>query len=88
MKQPKEHDASQRATTGVTNIAKKLRELLIKFECDEGYYEFTDAGVWVTDEAVNEVMSLFTASDFLITEATDLASEHRTCRKLALTSRR
>lgn len=45
-----------------SDIAKKLRELLIKFECDEGYYEFTDAGVWVTDEAVNEVMSLFTAT--------------------------
>lgn len=39
---------------------KRIRDLLHKFEVEDDYYEFTDAGVWVTDKAVDEVLELLT----------------------------
>ena len=46
------HDMTQ------PDLVEETRELLIKFEVEEGYYDYTDAGVWVTDKAVKEVQEL------------------------------
>ncbi len=45
-------------TSKPDEFREKLRDLLIKFECDEGYYEFTDGGVWFTDKGLDEILEL------------------------------
>jgi hypothetical protein len=44
----------------MTNIKQELRELLLEIFIidDDKYLEYTDAGVWITDKAIDRLIAL------------------------------